>query len=263
MKDLLSLEGKVAIITGAGQGIGEQIAYHFADHNAAGIVVNDFVAERAETVASRINENGGRAIAAPGDVTSLDAMKQIAATAKDTFGNIDILINNAGNAGATPDASVREPFWNTGPEAWDHFVGVNFYGVINSCSAVIPTLIENKQGRIITIISEAGRVGESNLEVYSGAKAGAAGFMRAIARTLGRHHINANCISISATLTPAIQAKLEANQEMFKKMMSKYVIRRPGTANDIANMALFLASDAADWITGQTYPVNGGFSFNQ
>ena len=100
------------------------------------------------------------------------------------------------------------------------------------------------------------------MEIYSGAKAGAAGFTRAIARTLGRHNIKANCIAIAAILTPDIQARLEADPERYKKIMSKYVIRRPGKPNDIANMALFLASDAADWITGQTYPVNGGFSFN-
>jgi 3-oxoacyl-[acyl-carrier protein] reductase len=122
-------------------------------------------------------------------------------------------------------------------------------------------MIQRNSGRIITIISDAGRVGEAGLEVYSGAKAGAAGFTRAIARSLGRYHITANCVAIAATMTPAIEARLNANPDMKKKMMEKYVIRRPGQPTDVANMVLFLASDASPWITGQTYPVNGGFSF--
>jgi len=262
MSDVLDLTGKVALITGAGRGVGKQIAKHFAEHNAAGIIVNDYFADRAEAVAKQINDTGGNALAIQADVTNLNSMKAIAAQAKETFGTIDILVNNAGNAGADPDPDARKPFWETGPEAWNSFIGVNFYGVINASTAVIPDMIEKSAGKIITIISDAGRVGETGLEIYSGAKAGAAGFTRAIARTLGRHNIKANCIAIAATLTPDIQARLEADPERYKKIMSKYVIRRPGKPNDIANMALFLASDASDWITGQTYPVNGGFSFN-
>jgi len=261
MKDILSLENKVALITGAGRGVGEQIAKHFAAHGAA-VVVNDFFAERANKVAEEINLEGGRAYALPADVTDLEAMKAVVAKGKQEFGAIDILVNNAGNAGAEPDANARKPFWEHDKKAWDSFIQVNFYGVINGCTAVIPDMIEKQFGIIITIISDAGRVGESGLEVYSGAKAGAAGFMRAIARSLGRYNIRANCIAIAATLTPDIKARLEADQERYKKIMQKYVIRRPGEPTDIANMALFLASDASDWITGQTYPVNGGFSFN-
>lgn len=263
MSDILDLSGKLAFITGAGRGVGEQIARHYAEHNAAGVIVNDFFAERAQAVAKAINDAGGKALALQADVTKLDAMKEVVKQGEEYFGKkIDILVNNAGNAGAEPDANARKPFWEHGPDAWNSFIGVNFYGVLNASSAVIPGMIEQSGGRIITIISDAGRVGETGLEIYSGAKAGAAGFTRAIARTLGRHNIKANCIAIAATLTPDIQARLEADPERYKKIMSKYVIRRPGTPTDVANMALFLASDAADWITGQTYPVNGGFSFN-
>jgi 2-hydroxycyclohexanecarboxyl-CoA dehydrogenase len=144
---------------------------------------------------------------------------------------------------------------------WNGFIGVNLYGVINCASACIPRMIERQGGRIITIISDAGRAGEAGLEVYSGAKAGAAGFTRAIARSLGRHQITANCVAIAATMTPAIEARLKADPERAKKIMEKYVIRRPGRPTDVANMVLFLASGASAWITGQTYPVNGGFTF--
>ncbi|TWB98071.1 3-oxoacyl-[acyl-carrier protein] reductase [Bradyrhizobium macuxiense] len=261
MSDILDLNGKVTLITGAGQGVGRQIALHFAAHNAAGIVVNDYFLERAEQVAREINAAGGKAIAAQADVTDLASVKAMIGKAEQAFGPIDVLVNNAGNAGATPDPDARKPFWETGPEVWNSFIGVNLYGVINCASACIPQMIERKGGRIVTIISDAGRAGEAGLEVYSGAKAGAAGFTRAVARSLGRHNITANCVAIAATLTPAIEARLKANPEMQKKMMEKYVIRRPGLPSDVANMVLFLASDASAWITGQTYPVNGGFTF--
>jgi 2-hydroxycyclohexanecarboxyl-CoA dehydrogenase len=261
MSNLLDLSGKVALVTGAGQGIGRQIALHFGAHNAAGVVVNDFVLERAESVAAEVRAAGGRALACQADVTKLDAVRAMVAKASSELGPIDILINNAGNAGAAPSADVRKPFWETGPDAWASFIDVNFHGVLNGLAACIPSMIERRQGRLITIISDAGRVGEPGLEVYSGAKAGAAGTMRAVARSLGRYQITANCVAISATVTPAIEARLNADPERLKKMMEKYVIRRPGQPTDVANLVLFLASDASAWITGQTYPVNGGFSF--
>ncbi|WP_375779497.1 SDR family NAD(P)-dependent oxidoreductase [Bradyrhizobium sp. ma5] len=261
MSDILDLNGKVTLITGAGQGVGRQIALHFAAHNAAGIVVNDYFLDRAEQVAREINAGGGKAVAVQADVTDLASVKAMVGKAEQAFGPIDVLVNNAGNAGATPDPDARKPFWETGPEVWNSFIGVNLYGVINCASACIPQMIERKGGRIVTIISDAGRAGEAGLEVYSGAKAGAAGFTRAVARSLGRHNITANCVAIAATLTPAIEARLKADPERQKKMMEKYVIRRPGLPSDVANMVLFLASDASAWITGQTYPVNGGFTF--
>ncbi|SEE26086.1 SDR family NAD(P)-dependent oxidoreductase [Bradyrhizobium erythrophlei] len=261
MSDILDLNGKVTLITGAGQGVGRQIALHFAAHHAAGIVVNDYFLDRAEQVAHEINAAGGKAIAVQADVTNLGSVKAMVGKAEQAFGPIDVLVNNAGNAGATPDPDARKPFWETGPEVWNSFIGVNLYGVINCASACIPQMIERKGGRIVTIISDAGRAGEAGLEVYSGAKAGAAGFTRAVARSLGRHNITANCVAIAATLTPAIEARLKADPERQKKMMEKYVIRRPGLPSDVANMVLFLASDASAWITGQTYPVNGGFTF--
>ncbi len=115
-------------------------------------------------------------------------------------------------------------------------------------------------GRIVTVISDAGRVGEARgLEIYSGAKAGAAGFTRAVARLGGRYGITANSVALGATRTPAIAALTE-NEEFARKALSGYLIRRFGEPEDAANMITFLASEAAGWITGQTIPVNGGYS---
>lgn len=263
MSQLLDLSNNICLVTGAGQGVGRQIVLHMAAHNAAGIVVNDYVLERAQAVADEVTAAGGRAIAVQADVSNHESVKAMFAQAEATYGRVDVLVNNAGNAGANPSADLRKPFWETGPEVWKSYVGVNFDGVINSTAACIPGMIERKRGRIITIISDAGRVGEPGLEIYSGAKAGAAGFMRGVARALGRYQITANCVAIAATLTPAIEARVTSDPERTKRMLERYVIRRVGQPDDIAAMVLFLASDASGWITGQTYPVNGGFSFSQ
>jgi 3-oxoacyl-[acyl-carrier protein] reductase len=263
MTDILDLAGRVALVTGAGQGVGRQIAIHLAAHNAGGVVVNDYVLKRAEEVAQEIKAAGGKALPVQADVSSLESVKAMVAKGEAEFGQkIGVLVNNAGNAGANPSADLRKPFWETGPEAWNSFIGVNLYGVMNCTAAVIPGMIERKApGRIVTIISDAGRWGDSGLEIYAGAKAGAAGFMRAVARTLGRYQITANNVAIALTATPAVEARLKGDPETLKRTLERYVVRRPGRPDDVANMVLFLASDASSWITGQTYPVNGGFTF--
>ena len=262
MKDILDLNGRVAFVTGAGQGIGRQIALHLAAHNAGGVIVNDYHLDRAETVAEEIRKEDGKALALQADVSSLASVKEMVTKAEKDFGKIGVLVNNAGNAGATPTAEVRKPFWETSPEVWNNYIGVNFYGVMNCTAAVVPGMIERQApGRIVTIISDAGRWGDAGLEIYAGAKAGAAGFMRSVARSLGRYQITANSVAIALTVTPAVESRLNDQPEQLKKMMEKYIVRRPGRPTDVANMVLFLASDASPWITGQTYPVNGGFSF--
>ena len=136
-KDLLDLSGKVALITGAGQGIGRQVALHFAAHNAAGIVINYFVLERAQDVVKEVQQLGGKAIAVQADVTNFESAKALVAAGNAEFGRLDVLVNNAGSAGANPSPDARKPFWETGPEAWNSFIGVNFYGVLNCTSACI------------------------------------------------------------------------------------------------------------------------------
>jgi 3-oxoacyl-[acyl-carrier protein] reductase len=113
---------------------------------------------------------------------------------------------------------------------------------------------------VVTVISDAGRVGEPHLAVYSGAKAASAGFMRAIAKAVGQANVTANCVALSSINTPGVAALI--SDESVARMMKSYVIRRLGEPDDAANMILFLGSDAASWITGQTYPVNGGYAFS-
>ncbi len=259
--NLLDLTGRVALVTGAGQGVGAQTARYLAGHGAR-VVVNDYVAERAEAVVAEIEAAGGVAMAAPGDVTDFEAVEQIVATAAERLGTVDVLVNNAGNAGADPSAVTRRPFWEKAPSEWEPFLQVNLYGPLNCARAVIPGMIEaGRGGRLITVISDAGRVGEPGLEAYSAAKAGAAGLTRALARSLGQFGITANNVAIAATRTPAIEA-MTANEELAKRVLRNYIIRRFGEPSDVAAMITFLASGSSTWITGQTYPVNGGFSVN-
>jgi 3-oxoacyl-[acyl-carrier protein] reductase len=226
------------------------------------VVVNDYVLARAEAVAEEIKAAGGKAIALQCDVSDHEAVKAMVAKATSDLGPVGILVNNAGNAGATPSAELGKPFWETRPEVWNSFIGVNLYGVMNCTAAVIPGMLQRQApGRIITVISDASRWVDASMEIYAGAKAGAAGFMRSVARTLGRYQITANSVAIALTATPAVERTLKGDPERLKRQMEKYIIRRPGQPQDIANMVLFLASDASPWITGQVYPVNGGFTF--
>lgn len=258
MQDILDLKGRIALVTGAGQGVGRETAIYLAAHDAA-VVVNDFYAERAEAVAAEIEAAGGRAVGVACDVTDHGAVRAMVADAERELGPIDILVNNAGNAGVSSEVWDTKPFWETEPEEWRRWVDVNFFGVLNCTNAVVGGMVERGFGRVVTVISDAGRVGEPNLVVYSGAKAGAAGFVRALAKAVGRAGVTANCVALSAMRTPAT-ASVTEDAETLKKLLRPYVIRRLGEPADAAALILFLVSDAAPWITGQTYPVNGGYA---
>lgn len=257
--NILDMSGKVAFISGAGQGVGRQIALHLASFGAAGVVVNDFYAERAEAVVKEIRGIGGKAVAVQGDVGDFEAVGKMVQSGLDEFGSVDVLVNNAGNMGPDPDLT-RSYFVDSTPENWKPWLNVNMFGVLNCTRHVLPNMIANRRGSIVTIISDAGRYGDQNMEVYAFAKAGAAGFMRSVARTNGRFGIRANSVAIAATRTPATSRSFD-NEGQMQKILRSYPAGRIGEPQDVANMVLFLSSDASSWVTGQTYPVNGGFTF--
>lgn len=264
--DPLDLGGQVAFVTGAGQSAGRGIALALAKHNAGGVAVNDYYPDRAQAVVEEIKALGVPAVAVPTDVSDLEAVRAGVARATAELGPVTLLVNNAGNAGPTNQIGREPKFWEVDPAEWDKFFRTNLYGVMNCCYAAIPGMIEAGRGRIVTIVSDAGRIGEPNLAPYCAAKAGAAGFMRSIAKELGRYNVTANSISLSALQPPwedqeKLAAYLESDQA--KKQVSRYIVRRFGRPDDVAAMALFLCSDASSWISGQTYPVNGGYSVSQ
>lgn len=260
--DPLDLQGQIAFVSGAGRGVGRAIALTLARHNAGGIVVNDFVAARANSVVAEIAALGVRAIAITGDVGDHASVRAAIDAAAAALGPITLLVNNAGNAGPAATMSHSRMFWETQPAEWDNYFRTNLHGVMNCCHAVLPGMVAQRKGRIVTIVSDAGRVGEARLAAYSAAKAGAAGFVRAIAREAGRYGVTCNAISLSALEPPLDEAEKQQflASEQAQAIVSRYIIRRLGTPDDVAAMALFLCSEAAAWITGQTYPVNGGYS---
>ncbi len=262
-RQLLDLNGQVALITGAGQGVGRAIALQLARQGAGGIAVNDFVADRAEAVAQEVRALGVMALAVPFDVGDLNAVRAASETIGSEIGPVTLLVNNAGMAGPNAQLRPSNNFWEEDPQQWDKFLRTNLYGVFNCCHAIIPGMVSAKRGRIVTIISDSARVGEPKQAVYSAAKAGAAGFVRSIAKEVGRYGITSNAVSLSAMANAMPEEALEGfmASEHGKAMMARYAIRRMGKPDDVAAMVAFLCSDAAEWITGQTYPVNGGYSF--
>jgi 2-hydroxycyclohexanecarboxyl-CoA dehydrogenase len=258
--DPCALTGRVVLVTGAGQGVGLAIAHRCAQLGAT-VVVNDFHLDRAEKGTAELTGQGHQAVAAGCDVTDFDAVQAMITGLADQVGGVDVLVNNAGNAGAAGGSLFTSPpFWETGPQDWDRWLGANLFGVLNTTRVVLPHMVAQGWGRVVSIVSDAGRVGEASLVVYSGAKAGAAGFSRGLARAVGRHGVTVNCVALGSMNTDSV-AEVTGDPATLKKVLSGYPIRRLGEPEDAANMVGFLASDAASWITGQTYPVNGGYSF--
>lgn len=261
--DPLDLGGQVAFVTGAGQGAGRGIALMLARHNAGGVAVNDYVLERAEAVAAEIRDLGVPAVPVQADVGDHGSVAAAFAAARAALGPITILVNNAGMAGPNAAMGHSPLFWETDPSEWDRYFHTNCRGVMNCCHVALPEMADQKRGRIVTIVSDSGRIGEARLAAYAAAKAAAGGFVRSIAKEAGRFGITCNAISLS-TLEPPMSEEQRARfmaMDRTKAQLSQYVIRRFGRPDDVAAMTLFLCSDAAAWITGQTYPVNGGYSF--
>ncbi len=261
-EDMIDLGGQVAVVTGAGQNAGRAIALELAKHNCGGVAVNDFVGERAEAVAEEIRAMGVPAMAVPFDVCDLEAAKAANAAITEKLGAATVLVNNAGMAG--PGGSLRPTlnFWEEDPANWQRYLGTNLYGVYNCCFAFVPNMVEARRGRIVTIVSDSGRTGEPKLAVYASAKAGAQGFIRSLAKELGRYGVTSNAVSLSSLMPDMPEEQLQQilQSDHAKKQLSQYTIRRYGKSTDVAALVTFLCSDAASWITGQTYPLNGGYA---
>ncbi len=252
----LDLTGRRVLVTGSGQGVGRGIAHGFGAAGAE-VVVNDLVEDRAATVVDEIRAAGGSAVASVFDVTDYDAVT----AAIGALDGVDVLVNNAGNAGAE-GWSDRGEFVETKPADWEPFLRVNLYGVMHCTRAVLPGMVAKGWGRVITIVSDAARTGEKHQAAYSAAKAGAAGLTRALAVETGRHGITVNAIALGTMRTPISEGVWsDPDNPRAKDMMRRYAVRRPGLPEDVAALAVFLATPRASWITGQTYPLNGGYTF--
>lgn len=266
----LGLEGQVALVTGGGQGVGRQICIELASEGAW-VVVNDLFAERAQSVAGDIEAAGGRALAAPADITRPEQIDAMVRHAAEHFGKpVSVLVNNAGIVPERREKGGRTPLFLDMPVAdWAKVVDLNVYGTMHCCRAVLPGMVEHGGGRIVNIISEAGRVGEAHLAVYSGAKAAIAAFGKAIAREHGRHRITVNSVALGAVSHAGIKdGPLSVNatvetDERLGKMLNLYPIAkglgRLCRPEDVSGVVAFLASERALFVTGQTLGASGGF----
>jgi 2-hydroxycyclohexanecarboxyl-CoA dehydrogenase len=251
------LAGRRALVTGSGQGVGAAVAVALATAGAM-VAVNDILVERAESQAAMIRDAGGSAFALPFDVTNFAQVTDAIAE----HGPFEILVNNAGNAGGGSWPGMV-PFAETSPEDWAPFLNVNLHGVLHCVRAALPGMIDSGWGRVVTIISDAGRVGEPNMAAYAAAKAGAAGLTRAVSKEVGRHGITANIVSLGTMRTPLTEANWVGDNPPGQALLRNYAIRRPGLPEDVALLVSYLASTGASWITGQTIPLNGGYSVAQ
>jgi 3-oxoacyl-[acyl-carrier protein] reductase len=240
---VFDLTGRTALVTGAGQNVGAGIATVLAQRGAR-VVVNDLRAERAEAVAASIAAKGAaEALAAPFDVTDLGAV--IAAV--DGLPPIDILINNAGIADTMTLASFRE----LDPASWDGPIRVNLHGVMNCCRAVIDGMCERGWGRIITISSGAGTAGTRiGVSPYSAGKGAGIAFTRTLALEVARQGVTANTLALG--LMGRGELTVDAG------LARTIPVGRAGRPDDVAAACVWLASDEAAWVTGQTIEINGG-----
>jgi len=244
----IDLEGRRALVTGAGRGIGRAIARTLAGAGAT-VAVNDIVPAQVDMVVEEILAAGGKATPMPFDVTQ---WQEVARTVV-RYGDIDMLVNNAGNAGAEGFGELCD-FAESDPEDWMRYFAVNLFGTMHCTRAVLPSMIAGNGGRVVTIVSDAGRYGDAKLAPYAAAKAGAAGFCRSVAREVGRYGITVNCVSLGTIESPATAGGSADN--------SRYVVRRRGKPEEVASLVAYLASPMAAWITGQTYALNGGYTFS-
>jgi NAD(P)-dependent dehydrogenase (short-subunit alcohol dehydrogenase family) len=247
----IDVTGRRALVTGAGRGVGARIAADLAAAGAA-VVINDIDEGRARSAADALRASGRDAGVSVFDVTDWTSVERAFAA----LGPVDILVNNAGNAGTDRWPGLR-PVAETSPEDWEPFLRVNLYGVMHCTRAALPAMIAAGWGRVVTVLSDAGRTGEPLMAAYAAAKAGAAGFCRSVAREVARHGVTVNCVALGTMRLDAAQGS--AVQE---RAVRRYPIRRAGMPEDVSTLVALLASDAASWITGQTIPVNGGFSFS-
>jgi NAD(P)-dependent dehydrogenase (short-subunit alcohol dehydrogenase family) len=260
----LGIKDRVALVTGSGRGIGRQICLTLAEEGAR-VVVNDVVEERAAEVVEEIEGAGGVAMAVMADVTDLGGVTKMVRQVIDKFGGLDVLVNNAGIPviASSEDAimAAGQFFGQSERAQWDRTMGLITYGVLNASRAVVEHMSERGWGRIVSVISDAGRVGEPRLAAYSMAKAGVVGFSKALAKEVGRYCITVNCVSPATTETDATAAWIRSQGE---RIMRQYPmakgLERLGQPTDIANAVAFLASEKAEWITGQILSVNGGYS---
>ncbi|MGI8795807.1 MAG: SDR family NAD(P)-dependent oxidoreductase [Acidimicrobiia bacterium] len=245
------IAGRVALVTGSGAGVGRAIAIQMARAGAE-VWVNDLHRERAEKVVAEIGDEGLTARAVVADVADREGVPTMV---RET-GPVDILVNNAG---IPPEGITVKSFVETGPDEWDPLIRLNLAAVLGVTRAYLPFMLDSGWGRVLTVVSDAGRKGERKQAVYGAAKAAAMGFSRGLAAEVGRQGVTVNCIALGSMKHGVLADAIERQPELEERLARAYPVGRLGQVGDPAPLAVLLCSDAAEWITGQVYPVDGGY----
>lgn len=242
------LSGKCAVVTGAGRGIGKAIALKLADEGA-NIVINYRSSEKeAQELVSSIESRGGKALAVKADVSKFDEAENLLKAAKDTFGSVDVLVNNAGITKDNLMLRMKE-------EEFDSVIATNLKGCFNCMKHVSSIMLKQKSGKIINISSIVGLVGNAGQANYAASKAGVIGLTKSMAKELGSRGITVNAVApgyIDTDMTEVLSQKVK------DMILDNIPLKRMGNTEDVANLVAFLASDKASYITGQVIHVDGG-----
>jgi 3-oxoacyl-[acyl-carrier protein] reductase len=243
----MELKGKIALVTGAAQGIGKAVTLLLARHGAD-VIVADVNLEKAEETAREVQSLGQQSMAVKLDVTRLQDVEATIEAALQRFGKIDILINNAGIARDKLILRMTE-------EDWDAVLAVNLKGTFNCTKVVIKHMSKQRSGKIVNIASVVGEMGNPGQANYAASKAGVIGFTKTIAREFAQRGINVNAIAPGYIQTPMTDALPEKAKEDLKRMIP---MERLGQPEDVAQAVLFLVSEASGYVTGNVLKVNGG-----
>ena len=258
----LGLKDKTAVVVGGASNIGRAISLRLAKEGA-NVVIADIDQKQAEKVVETVKASGDKATSMTVDVTNYDEVKATMQKVVDQFKDIDVLIYVVGW-----DSLML--FVDTTPDLWDKIINLNYKGMMNCCHSILPHMIERKAGAIVSIASDAGRMGEFREGVYAGAKGAMIALTKTISREVGRYGIRLNvvCPGMTPPASPEAVGEYggfgrgfyELPQEMAEKASKLYPLRRLGKPEDIADAVAFLASDCASFITGQTLSVSGGYT---
>lgn len=243
----MKLAGKVALVTGAAQGIGKAVSLLLA-RNGADIIVSDVNLEKAEETAKEVQTLGRKALAIKADVAKLEDVEKMVEATLAQFGHVDILVNNAGIARDKLILRMTE-------EDWDAVLNINLKGTFNCTKAVVRHMSKQRSGKIVNIASVVGEMGNAGQGNYAASKAGVIGFTKTIAREFAQRGINVNAIAPGYIETPMTDALPDKAKEELKRLIP---MDRLGKPEDVAEAVLFLVSESANYITGQVLNVNGG-----